>query len=343
MNLSYLTNQYLEDTVVVIGDLHINSSLSLEFEEGRLKALAKSVKSNLRDSILVFAGDTFDRNTPSLLDIKLFYDLIEDLSCIDATYVINGNHDETTFEFLPEVGFKYIRTPTVLNDRLMLVPYTHLQSLALHLQENNYEDLALISHARCTIEPYIKEEVSIELLSKSFKEVILGDIHTQPKLPFKNVTYTTSPSSVSFVGVKRDTHGYLRYHMNSCFVEFCPINIPSRQLIICKTFEEAQRHLKLTAGTSYKKLRFKGTEKEVIELNKLNQKFVIKDFVVDQGVIGVDVPDEAEKLTDFLSSKVSLSEFAFNFFREVLRIKEGPVEDIRQQYEILRTSKGAHK
>lgn len=330
------------NNLTIVGDIHINTNLSEEFEATRLEALAKQLNVGaVEDSTLVLAGDTFDKNVPSLEEIRLFYMFIASIKKTTNIIVINGNHDLTTFEYLPAERFIHISTPTVLNEKFMLVPYDHIHDLAVHLELTSYRELTLISHARCTIPPYITEEVSIKAFSEGFKQVILGDIHTQPSLPFNNVIYTTSPSNVHFTKEVKDSHGFLRYSDGN--LEYKPIKIPSRFLVEPKTAEEVLKILKAKAPTDLLKIRYEGTSEELRELSKYHNKNIIKDLTVKGVKIEEGTNAEVDSLTEFLSAKASLTEFAFRFFKESLGIQEDSLEELRQAYERKRTAKGSHK
>lgn len=344
MNVTYTKEPALKERVLIIGDIHINTKLSEEFETGRLDKLAYRIKKP-KDSydIVVLAGDTFDRAIPSLQDIRLFYKFIINLKGMQKPiYIINGNHDENTFKYIPEIGFTYIHTSTMINDKILLVPYTELGMLEAHLETNKYLDTLLISHARCSIPPYIAEEFPIALMSDSFRYTVLGDIHSQPKLPFDNVMYTTSPSNVTFSEHVKDAHGYVIYDIPSNVCEFIPIAIPTKTLVTCNTIEEARKALTST-HKHFWKVRFRGTGEELRELSKYHPLNTVKDLQLDLGVISEQVPEQASALSEFLGSQVSLSEFAFSYFKNNLNIKEDKLEVIRQLYEKYRTAKGSHK
>jgi len=340
--ITYTKVGYTKSSAIVVADLHINSKLSIEFERNRLQALCSSFPPLTDQDLLVLAGDTFDKNIPSYQDLLLFYEFIQAINTANI-FIINGNHDSSIFEFIPEYGFTYVPECLVINDEFMLVSYTALGSLIAHLQSTSYPNLTLISHARCTIEPYIVEEVPIKVLSEGFKEVLLGDIHTQPVLPYHNVMYTTSPSNVSFTAYQKGAHGYLRLFEGN--TKFIPIELPTKKLLTYDTVEEVVAFLTKPIGADrhYYKVRFKGTAEELRTLSKLTKANTIKDFSVASSIISEEEPEEVVKLSEFLSSKASLSVFAFTYFSNTLQIKEGYLEEIRQDYEKYRTEKGGHR
>lgn len=342
---NHLKLRDVDDNIIVLGDVHINSSLSEEFESNRLSRIAKYIRDVSFDRIIVLAGDTFDRNVPSLVDIKLFYQFIKELNIRNGEnqiLVINGNHDVTTFFHLPNAGFRYIATATVVNEKIMLVPYNELSMLEEHLKDSSYPNHLLISHARCTIPPYIKEEVSINLLSESFNFVILGDIHTQPTLPYENVKYTTSPSSIHFTKKIRDAHGAAIFNLEDMAYYFKKLPIPGRIVINCDSVEEVIKEFSKKTR-DYRKIRFSGGYEELQQLRHLKAPYVIKDFTLITEEIKEHTDEQAKRLADFLSSKVSMSSFAFQYFKDTIGIKEDNLEEIRQAYEKIRTKKGSHK
>jgi len=345
MEIDRITNSSLLGSICIIGDLHINSNISEDFERARLQALSKRIKWVLRSNPtagIILAGDTFDRNSPSLVDIKLFYEFTESITGI--IYVIAGNHDQTVFEYLPQTSFTYLQKPTVLNGNLMLVGHPHIKDLILHLGIRTYLDTTLISHARCTIPPYIAEEIPIEILSKSFKQVVLGDIHTQPTLPFDNVIYTTSPSNITFTKLVEGAHGFIVYHQDTQSIEWKSIDIPSKQLVTFETPEEVIAFYKLPADSQLTKVRFKGHADIVRALGKLSRPNTISDFVITSGEITRDCDkDQVQTLSTFLSSKVDISEYAFKFFKNALGRPEEVIDGIHKSWKELRVARGSHR
>lgn len=349
MLVEHLSNPEVSSRLLVLADIHINSSLSEEFERSRVDALASVLEvPHYMNSTIVFAGDIFDRNTPSLTDIKIFYSLIARLNTQVSKriiYVINGNHDNSTFDYLPSSGFTHIDTPTVINNTFLLVPWTHTKALDIYPDLKTFKDLILISHARCTIPPYITEEISIKNLSDNFKEVILGDIHTAPDLPYKNVTYTTSPSAITFSLPKNNAHGFLVVDCDKDKVSFKALDLPSKHLIVENNFDKAKHILekrKKAKVRHFIKLRFTGSASEIRDLTRITSKFVVKDF----SLLGDDLDSNEEvenKLKEFLKSDISIVDFAFGYFKDVLQINEQNIIDLKKLYEELRSKKGVHR
>lgn len=346
MRIKTLKTTETTNNIVVLADMHINSSLSEDFERNRINILSEKLHEFTKRATIIIAGDTFDRNTPSLIDIAIFYKFISDLkvSYLRDIYVIGGNHDSTTFNYLPSSNFIHISEPTIINNKLCLVPWTHIKQIPDISQDTN--ELILVSHARCTIPPYIVEEVNIKQLSDSFKLVVLGDIHTQPTLPFNNVKYCTSPSNVSFTVRKEKAHGFILLNTIDMESTHISLRIPSKTVRIAKDFDECVaiigKHSR-SKSQDYMKVKFEGTAEELRELSKLPSRNVVKDFIVQTSTIHSETAEDAsDSLKDFLNSKISMSEFAFTFFHKSLKIPEDVVNLIKQRYEEIKTSKGAH-
>jgi DNA repair exonuclease SbcCD nuclease subunit len=190
--------------LVALGDLHISLRSNESFEIKRLEAL--SIELNIcKEDTLVLVGDTFDRNRPNLQEIDLFYKFIHSLK-FKNIWIISGNHDQTVFNYLPKTNFQYFDKPMVYGNMI----FVGHNSLERFMNDGIYKDTSSIifTHARCTIPPFITEEVSFSQLSNKYDLVILGDIHSPCDVQ-KNVYYTYEPNNNSFVKYKEKTKGYL--------------------------------------------------------------------------------------------------------------------------------------
>jgi len=200
--------------------------------------------------------------------------------------------------------------------------------------------LTLISHARCTIPPYISEEVSIQQLSDSFRNVILGDIHTTPKLPQDNVHYATSPTSITFSKHKKGAHGYLVFTLSDNTIQHTPMVLPTKVLITPTNLRQAT-HILQKRDKNFRKVRFIGSPEELRDLHRLPTKNIVKDFILKDEIIDDGLAENS--LKDFLSSNVSISEFAFSYFKDTLRIREQSLINIKILYERFRSKKCVHR
>ena len=189
---------------VVLADLHINTTKHPKFELNRVNRLIDGILAvNTKITHVILAGDIFDRNTPSLRDIQLFYYLVDKLQQFTIE-VINGNHDFSAFEFLPQAGFTYYNDITY-RDNFVFIPWSKLDMLP---EVSEDKTIGCISHARCTIPPHIVEEVPIIQFAEKFHTTILGDIHS-PMSPYPNVHYCSSPHTTHYKPFKAYTHGFI--------------------------------------------------------------------------------------------------------------------------------------
>jgi len=197
---------------IIFADIHINTSKFLSYEEQKINLIIDNVNKHADVTNVIFAGDVFDKARPTLLDIKLFYKLIESIN--KPIEIINGNHDHSVFNFLPEAGFKYY-DGIVKRDNFLFIPWTKIHELT---DEHKDPNSVAISHARCTIPPHIVEEVDISQFSKWFHTTILGDIH-QPFSPYPNVHYTSSPVPIHFSTYKKNATGYIKINNETFEIE----------------------------------------------------------------------------------------------------------------------------
>ena len=183
---------------IVFGDIHLNTSKYPAYEERKVALIKQAIRESQADKV-VFSGDTFDRNRPSMEDIRLFYELVSDV--YKPIHIIAGNHDHSVFEFLPQTTFFYHSDIFVDEQDVVYIPWTKIH--------DNFPDGKLCySHARCTVPPHITEEVNIQKFSDRYGLTILGDIHS-PMAPFDNVVYTSSPVPIHFKLYQKNSTGYL--------------------------------------------------------------------------------------------------------------------------------------
>lgn len=257
----------LEENLIVIGDIHIAIRQGNEtFEDSRLIALSQEVTKALTlngiptdKTSIVLAGDTFDKDSPSIQELNLFYKLIANLRAVCVNIVvIGGNHDPTVFSYIPKVNFIYLPGVTTIASgdfTVTLVPWAKIKEYTTSLSDtlgSMSTKSLLISHARCTLGEHIQEEVDIQKLSKNHPVVILGDIHKFHK-PYPNVYYTSSPSNNNYTPLVKGSHGFLLVSMKeSIEITEVPITIPSRVLIVCEDYVEADTINSLSVYNLYK-------------------------------------------------------------------------------------------
>ena len=131
---------------------------------------------------------------------------------------------------------------------IQFIPWTHIHSFVDAVDEISSIQVC-ISHARCTLNDFIKEEVDLTKLSAVFSKIILGDIHYFHK-PKSNIHYTSSPSSTVFTQFKENMNGFIKITPNLQVEEYS-INIPRRELVVFNSVK-ASENFKIQKDNLYK-------------------------------------------------------------------------------------------
>lgn len=299
--------------LICIADLHISHKSDRVFEASRLLALTDHL-SQYRGGgyTLNLLGDTFDTNTPSLEDIRAFYNIIESLRPIfKEIVIIPGNHDYKVFNYLPHQGFTYIGQPTIVGD-IQYLPWTHLEDFTSRLQSTKRRGKLLLTHARCTITPHIIEETNIQLLSERYEKVVLGDIH-MPYSPYPNVFYTSEPSQHHYKSYSKNTTGYIivdkDLNISRVFTD-----LPYKCKLPKCSFEDVDKILpSLSEENRYKLV----VEDHVTNLQKLKKykQSNIKFEVIPQVILSSQTK-QGEELRDMVSGKISIEQLLFHYIEE---------------------------
>jgi len=288
---------------VVFADIHINTSKYPDYEERKVSLIRKAIKESKADKV-VFAGDIFDRNRPSMEDIRLFYQLVEGLH--KPIHIIAGNHDHTTFEFLPQTSFTYHSEITVMEDGVVYIPWTNIH-------DNFPDGIICYSHARCNVPPHIVEEVNIQKFSDRYSLTILGDIHS-PMAPFDNVVYTSSPVPIHFKAYQKNTSGYLLVDETSATYTRKYINGLAKIKIVTSA---------LKLGDTLNNLRTKGAVgnlyKVVVEdyPEKLAgiQKWATKSIRIEPKVL-LRKEEVYDKVKEVLDQSLSIEEVLYDYLKD---------------------------
>lgn len=279
--------------LICLGDIHINSRRDPEFEKTRIEELSKCI--NPEGNYIALLGDTFDRNDPSPLDYLLFYNMVEAWSSAKAIYIIAGNHDYKVITNLYAPNLSIILEPTYINELdAYFVPWTHLNSL--HSLKGNL----LLSHIRCSIPPFIKEEFPLAGVSGNFNTIILGDIHT-PYSPYPNIYYTTSPSQLDYV-IDNPEHGYIEYDGS---INRIILDLPKREKIKLELGELPP--VEVDHRNRYKYIiPIKGSEAKSIKRKLLPNQIVEFVHITEQ------VEEADDRLRDFIEAKLSVEDILFS-------------------------------
>lgn len=310
-------------SIVCTADIHINCKRTPGFMRSRVIGLAEVLLEEATASnSLYILGDIFDISNPSLDDIRLFYNFIEIVSTrYTDIRIINGNHDARVFLSLPEVNFKYYHDITYDGD-MCFMGWSNLQ-----LINSVKKTRILFTHARCTIPPFITEEISFELLAKKADLVILGDIH-HDCATLSNIYYCYEPSRNTYTTHHNNSTGYL--------------------IVDTETLEVTRRHPKLP----HKELLKFGSMAEYLAVKELYYKepnlykIIITDYIENLKVIGVanalfelnprviveEKPlKEEEELKEIISQRVSISEALLVHTQESYRFSLDVLNKIKKR------------
>jgi DNA repair exonuclease SbcCD nuclease subunit len=294
--------------------MHISTKQNLEFEQRRIEALASTLeKYKDLDYSLFLLGDVFDRNKLTLPEIDIFYKFIDKVSKVFKDIkIIAGNHDSTCFKYLPQINFTYYDAPTVI-DNYVLVGHPEIDKYLSYISCKQQDTKIIFTHARCSIEPYIKEEVSFELMSKSFDLVCLGDIHSL-EVPYPNVHYTTEPTHNHYTEYKKDTCGYIIVDTDTLSVERVFTDLPYKTKVSGCTVKDVYKLLDTFKTNNLYKVV---VEDNILNFRGLPQRPHIKYELVP--LIVQSTLDVEEELKDLISSKVSIEDTLLNYTKDTYK------------------------
>lgn len=294
---------------VVVADLHINTAKYPEFEQTRIDKLISTitdVTAKMDITHIILAGDTFDRNSPSLRDIKLFYDLIDNLKVLGIIEIIDGNHDWETFKFLPHSGFTYYSEVTVRGN-FIFIPWAKIKTLP---EISGDKSLLCISHARCTVEPHIKEEVAIKEYSEKFHTTILGDIHA-PIKPYENVWYCSSPFSTHYKQYKGYSHGFIIVDNDTYEISRKWISGPSKVKAVTDMDNLAVTTLACNNPANLYKIVVEDYAEKLKSINKKP-----KSNIIVEPLVKVQSSQVNTKVQEILSQSKSIEDIVFQYVEE---------------------------
>lgn len=308
--------------LVALGDLHISLRSNTSFELKRLDALSTELCSREEDT-LVLVGDIFDRNHPSLQEIDAFYKFITPLK-FKTIIVIAGNHDQTVFNYLPKTNFQYFDKPTVIDNTV----FVGHNSLERFMNSEVYKDTSSIifTHARCTIPPFIEEEVSFKQLSDKYDLVILGDIHSPCDIQ-SNVYYTYEPTNNSFVKYKENTKGYLIVDTDSLEVTRVFPKLPYKDVLRANSLDGLEDIIsKLDRNNLYKIT----LEIPLADVPKVNRSWyhVVYDIVPQ---INIEQQVEEAELKELVQRKVSIEETLLQYTMKSYKFNLSVMNKVRNR------------
>lgn len=309
--------------IACIADLHINCKKTPAFEKSRVMGLAQALLDDqLAAQSLYILGDTFDTSQPSLSDIKLFYDFIGTLSVkFTDIRIIAGNHDHSVFLYLPQNSFQYYHGITY-DTNMAFVGWNNIQFM-----DKVAPSKILFTHARCTIPPFIEEEIDFSKLSKKADIIILGDIHHQAKVQ-DNIYYTYEPTRNTYTKTQDKSTGYLIVNTETLEVTRRHPILPYK----CKLEFTSMADFIAAKGLYYKEPNlYKVVITDYIEnLKPLGVGNMI--FEYNPRVIVEDKPTkEEEELKEIISQRISISETLLAHTQESYRFTTETLNKVRKR------------
>jgi len=286
---------------IVFADIHINTSKYPDYEKRKLNLIVMEIKKYKDIKQIVFAGDIFDKNRPSLQDIQFFYEFIEEFDDEYSIEIIAGNHDHSVFEYLPHTNFTYYNEITVENE-IVFIPWSKIH-------EDFPKGKMCYSHARCTIPPHIVEEVDMAKFSSTYKLSVLGDIH-QPLELDGNIVYTSSPVPIHFKSLQKNSTGYLIVDEDTCTVERHFINDIAKVRIDTNAFKlgDTIAALKKKPNGSLYKVVVEDYPEKLLGI----QKWATQSIKIEPKII-IRKDDVSERVKQVLDQSLTIEEILYNY------------------------------
>lgn len=220
--------------VAIVGDVHLTLRKYKEFEENRFKLLIDELIAT-KPHIVIFAGDLLDQARPTLEELELMYYGIDKLKSSNIkVQIISGNHEAITSSvstydlimkkskvFVNNAELIYLGHKPNVQLGIKMVGWTKVKELP-HIKTNDI----LVTHLRAN-HGLLKEEYNIKLLSESYSQVFMGDLHFRYS-PYSNVHYTSSPYSTKFTDGSLSDYGYIMLNSVTKEWEYIDLNLPCK-------------------------------------------------------------------------------------------------------------------
>lgn len=191
--------------ILFTADLHIKvgqKNVPVEWARNRYKLFIEQMNEAEKGCELhIMGGDVFDK-LPNMDELAIYFDMVQ--ACTIRTLIYAGNHEatkkgKTFFTALKAVTNAVNPLVTVIDeiyeeDKFTIVPYEfiHVKGVWDKLDKSK----VLFSHIRGAIEPHVKPEIDLDLISE-FPVVYLGDLHSHSNCQ-RNLVYPGSPMVTSF-------------------------------------------------------------------------------------------------------------------------------------------------
>ena len=299
---------------IITADQHINLRENIAFEKARhLQFFELLAKENADNYVL--SGDIFERAKPSLEELELFYKCVSLLP--NKTWVTDGNHEGinrtlSTFDFLPEVGYTYVKDDVIYSDKyndIYLVGHRNIGRIVNKVDDLKRTSKIILTHIRCSTGLF-KEEIKLKPISLLFDHIIMGDIHYKHS-PFPNMHYTTQPFNDKYT--PEVDNGYYKITLigKEYKEEYIRVDLPNKIKLSVKSSNYEALAATIDKSNIYK-IVVTGTADELTDLAKepINVKLEV-DLISDDLS---DVLDEIKVtgVVDFETVLLNLTMAAFD-------------------------------
>jgi len=219
--------------VALLADVHHHLRKHKEFEANRFELLCTKIAEREYDTV-IYLGDLLDK---ARLTLEEEDSLRVNLGKIKARQIVlDGNHeakdkDTSTYDYITIPGLEYV-TKDILD--IHGVKCTFMGWTKLKHYKSVPKGDVLFSHIRSNI-GIVKEELDVQYLSKRFKQVVLGDIHSRYQ-PFDNVMYTSSPYATHFHKNCTRKYGYIEMVITDgeYTLSYKDLDLPTKRAFDCK-------------------------------------------------------------------------------------------------------------
>jgi hypothetical protein len=192
--------------LIAVGDIHfkIRNDIDKEWQIKRYEAFVDTLVAECKrqDAVLALLGDQFDSIDPGKEELRLFLYLLGEADRAGlTTLLVSGNHETVApgisyLDFLELYNFNNI----VYRNNYYIggVAFTLLNhdSLRTDLAPAPEDFNVLLTHARRTVNQFIREEIDVAEMIAPFDLIVAGDIH-EP-IHDGNFWYTGSPLNKDF-------------------------------------------------------------------------------------------------------------------------------------------------
>lgn len=216
--------------IVLVADIHIridDQPIFATWEYQRLMLLKDEIVKQGANEVWIL-GDLFDRNKPTVADIKAAFRFTEGLT----VRYIEGNHeriDKHTYLLAQlEDVLQMIRLPNFQEiEGVSITAFGH-DELDKILQASDSD--ILLSHFRWSHSVFGQGEfkpMEEKRIASKYSSVILGDIH-YPYQPLSNVQYISSPYGITYSASGDYGIALLELSKGNHNLTLIPLNLPNK-------------------------------------------------------------------------------------------------------------------